>query len=410
MQSNKRDRHKHFAVVVGLDHMNGIQTARILAKNNVPVIAIAKDPEHYCCRTNVCERIIFTDTATDDLITTLEELGPDLDEKAVLYPCTDLTVLLISRNRQRLEDWFHVVLPPADVVEMLMDKVRFYTYAEEKGFPIPRTMFLRNEDDASRVADEMHYPCIIKPPISATQEWEQNSKLKAYLVANAEEFMAVYQEYGEFADMLIAQEFIEGPGSNLYSCNCYFDEKSEPVVTFVARKLRQWPPETGESCLGEECRNDEVLQVTLSLFQSVGYRGLGYVEMKLDSKTGKHYIMEPNIGRPTGRSAIAEAGGVELLYTMYCDVLGLPLPEERIQRYGNAKWIHIRRDMQSAIHYWRMGELSIGEWWRSIQGHKFYALFAWNDLGPFIGDILRGARLFLSHKERRKRDYSEPLP
>ena len=40
---------------------------------------------------------------------------------------------------------------------------------------------------------------------------------------------------------------------------------------------------------------------------------LGYVEAKRDVRTGRHYLIEPNIGRPTGRSAIAEAGGVELL-------------------------------------------------------------------------------------------------
>jgi predicted ATP-grasp superfamily ATP-dependent carboligase len=409
MSSKQRGKKKPYAVVIGLDHMNGIQTARILARHDVPVIAIAKDPKHYCCRTNVCERIVFTDTATDTLITTLETMGPELEEKAVLFPCTDTTVLLVSRNRHRLEAWYHIVLPSAEVVEMMMDKVRFYTYAQENDFPIPRTVFLNSQEDADRATDELTFPCVIKPPISATQEWEQNSKLKAYLVSNAEDFLAVYRRYGEYADMLIAQEYIEGTSSNLYSCNCYFDGKSEPVATFVARKLRQWPPETGESCLGEECRNDEVLQGTLNLFKSVNYRGLGYVEMKQDARNGKHYIMEPNIGRPTGRSAIAEAGGVDLLYTMYCDALDWPLPEERFQQYGNAKWIHLRRDMQSAIYYWRRGELTIGDWWRSVRGRKVDALFAWYDPGPFLGDLLRAARLFLSAEERRKRDYSSPF-
>lgn len=409
MQSSKLDEKGPYAIVIGLDHMNGVQTARILARHGVPVIAIAKDPQHYCCRTNVCERIVFTDTTNDSLITTLEKLGPGLGEKGVLFPCTDLTVLLVSRNRHRLEAWYHIILPPADVVEMMMDKVRFYTYAQENGFPIPRTRFLCNEEDASKAASELTFPCIIKPPISATIEWEQNSKLKAYLVSSTDEFMAIYHRYRKFADMLIAQEYVEGTSSNLYSCNCYFDRTGEPVATFVARKLRQWPPDTGESCLGEECRNDEVLQGTLSLFQSVAYLGLGYVEIKQDARNGKHYIMEPNIGRPTGRSAIAEAGGVDLLYTMYCDALGWPLPKNRFQKYGNVKWIHMRRDLQSAIYYWRRGELTIPDWWRSVRGRKVSALFAWNDPGPFLGDLFRAARLFLSPEERKKRNYSEPL-
>jgi predicted ATP-grasp superfamily ATP-dependent carboligase len=403
MSSHQQKNKKPYAIVIGLDNMNGIQTARILAQRNVPVIAIAKDPNHYCCKTKVCEKILFTDTSTEELISTLESLAPELQQKAVLYPCTDITVLQISRHRERLTDWYHVILPPNDTVEMMMDKVRFYTFAQENGFPIPRTAFLRNEKDAARASRDLNYPCILKPPMYATSEWEQNSMMKAYLTVNPEEFMSIYNQYSKYAELLIAQEYIEGSSRNLYSCNCYYNGTSEPVVTFVARKLRQWPPETGQSCLGEECRNDEVLNETLKLFNFVGYKGLGYVEMKQDARNGKHYIMEPNIGRPTGRSAIAEAGGVELIYTMYCDALGWPLPENRVQKYGQVKWIHFRRDFQSAVHYWRRGELTLKDWWISVRGRKAKALFSWNDLGPFIGDLTRAVRLFLIPEERKKR-------
>lgn len=47
--------------------------------------------------------------------------------------------------------------------------------------------------------------------------------------------------------------------------------------------------------------------------------------MKKDRRDGRCYLVEPNIGRPIGRLAIAEAGGVPLLYTMSCDAIGRPL-------------------------------------------------------------------------------------
>lgn len=399
---------KSRAIVIGLDHVNGIQTARLLARRGVPVIGIASDPKHYCCTTRVCERIIFTDTTTDSLIATLEKLGPTLEEKAVLFPCMDPQVRLVSRNRRRLEPWYHVILPDPVVVEMLMDKIRFYRFAQEKGFPIPRTVFMSSMADAEKAAGELTFPCMLKPPLSGTPEWEKKSRLKAYLLSDPGQFLDVYRRYAALSDVLIAQEWIVGPVRNLYSCNCYFNADVEPVVTFIARKLRQWPPETGESCLGEECRNDEVLRETVRLFKAVNYRGLGYVEMKQDARTGKHYIIEPNIGRPTGRSPIAEAGGVELVYTMYCDAIGCQLPENLQQNYGNVKWIYLRRDLQSALYHWRKGELTLGDWWRSLQGRKVDALFDRHDPGPFIGDLTRSVRLFLNPEERRKRDYSKP--
>ena len=394
-----------YAIVIGLDSLNGIQTVRILSRHKIPIIAIAKDPTHHACRTRLCEQIIFTNTASEELIQTLLALGLELDEKAVLYPCTDINVQLISRHRHELKPWFHVVLPDVEVIETLMNKLNFYVFAQQNGFPIPPTRFLNSRDDAERAANELSFPCVLKPPMSATPEWEKNNKLKAYKLTNPAELLEFYERSKVWAKDLIVQEWVEGPDTNLYSCNCYFDAQFEPVVTFVARKIRQWPPITGESCLGEECRDDVVLNETLRLFRCAHLYGLGYVEIKQSSRSGKYYLIEPNIGRPTGRSPIAEGGGVELLYTMYCDTLGLPLPENREQEYTGVKWIDLRRDVQSALYHLHEGDLTLKDWWKSLQGKKVHALFAWNDLGPFFGDLVRAVRLYMVPEERRRRDY-----
>ena len=127
MRSSSRDSQLPYAIIVGLDSLQGIQAARILARREVPVIAIAEDRKHFCCRTGVCEEILFAKTGDEEFIRTLETLGPRLSQKAVLFPCQDKNVLLVSQHRQRLEEWYHVVLPEADVVEMMMDKARFST-------------------------------------------------------------------------------------------------------------------------------------------------------------------------------------------------------------------------------------------------------------------------------------------
>jgi predicted ATP-grasp superfamily ATP-dependent carboligase len=263
-----------------------------------------------------------------------------------------------------------------------MDKVSFYTYAQQNDFPIPKTFFLKNRVDAEAAAEQLSFPCIMKPPIK-TPTWESNTRAKVFKVNDQKEFLVMYDQCSDWADLLMVQEWIDGNDADLYSCNCYFNTSSEPLVTFIARKLRQWPPETGTSCLGEECRNDVVLETSIRLLQSVNYHGLGYVEMKRDQRTGQHFIIEPNIGRPTGRSAIAEAGGVELLYTKYCDLANLPLPANREQKYEGVKWIYLMHDIQSSFYYWRRGELTFREWWRSIRGPKYFAVLSWNDPAPF---------------------------
>jgi predicted ATP-grasp superfamily ATP-dependent carboligase len=269
-----------------------------------------------------------------------------------------------------------------------MDKVSFYQYALEHNLAIPQTFFLHNRQDAEHAATALSYPALLKPPMK-TNLWEDNTKEKVYKIDSAEELLELYDRCSEWVDILLVQVWVVGTDADLFSCNCYFDAQYQPLVTFIARKLRQWPPQTGTSCLGEEIRNDSVLEESLKLFRSVNYHGLGYVEMKRDERTGDHFIIEPNIGRPTGRSAIAEAGGVELLYTAYCDMVGLPLPDNRTQQYRGAKWISLRRDFQSAFFYWRRGDLSLRDWIHSWSGKKAYAIFSWSDPAPFIFDFLK---------------------
>ncbi len=306
-----------YAIVIGLDCITGLQSARILTGHDVPVIGLAKDPKHFCCKTKVCEKILQINTASEELISFLEFLGPTLEQKAVLFPCTDMSVLTLSRHRQRLAEWYHIALPKHEVVEMLMNKVSFYTYAQQEGLAIPKTFFLRNRSDAETAANELTFPCIMKPPIK-TPTWEKNTRAKVYKIASQKEFLALYDQCSGWADLLMAQQWIEGNDANLYSCNCYFSDDSDPLVTFIARKIRQWPVETGTSCLGEEVRNDTVLEESIRLFRSVNYHGLGYVEMK---------------------------------------------------------------------HYWWKGELTLRDWWRSIRGRKWDAVFSWTDQAPFWYDL-----------------------
>ena len=393
--------HKPYAIVIGLDCITGLQTARILAKRGVPVIGIARDLDHYCCQTNACVQKYAADAKTEGFIELLVSLGPSFAQKPVLVPCTDMSVLLISRYRGWLSKWYRFGLPDEQVVETLLDKIAFYTYAAQAGLPIPATFFLRSRADAEQAAGSLSYPCILKPPMKSPK-WEANTNKKVFKLESREEFLACYDRCKDWADILMVQDWIEGPEANLYSFNGYFDAQSQPLVTFIARKIRQWPPETGTSCLGEEVRNDEVLEASISLFRNARFQGLGYVEMKRDERTGRHYIIEPNIGRPTGRSAIAEFGGVELVYTMYCDLTGLPLPENRVQQYRGTKWIYLRRDLQSAYYYWRKGQLSLGGWLRSIWGIRQDAVFSWTGLRPFLADF-GGSTLTALAGGRRKR-------
>lgn len=379
-----------YALVVGLDCITGLQTARLLADRDVPVLAVAGDGRHFACLSTAPEAIAVGDAKGPGLAELLVQLASSLRHRPVLVPCTDEAVRQIALHRARLDLVAHVVQPAPAVVELLMDKVAFARHAEAHALPVPVTRIVRDRDEAQAVGPELRFPCIVKPA-GKSAAWDAAAGAKVVRVPDPEALLELYDRVAPVVPEVLVQEWVEGPDSALYSCNGYF-RHGEPVATFVARKLRQWPPHQGTSCLGEEVRDDEVLAATVALFRSVGFHGLGYVELKRDARSGRAVVIEPNVGRPTGRSAIAEAGGVELLLAMYRDALGLPLPAGLTQDYRGVKWIHLARDVPSAWYYWRQGELTPWQWWQSVQGPKTDAVWSRDDPRPFLAQVGRDAR------------------
>lgn len=388
---------EHKAVVVGLGSVTGLQTARILSDRGVRVVGLAGDRRHFGARTRVCELVLESDVHGEGFVGDLEELGPRLGARGVLFPCTDNAVLAVSRHRARLERWYDVVLGPDALVRTLVDKTTFSAYARSRGLLVPDTFVLTDRSDAQRAAEALLYPAVLKPAVKSRQ-WKQQTSLKAYEVSGPAELLAAYDRLRPWSEALVAQQYVPGGDDTLFTCNCYVGAEGHVLVTFVTRKCRQWPPHLGTASCAHEWPDEEVAALTGRFFSGSGFRGLGYLELKRDPRTGRSYAIEANVGRPTGRSATAEAAGVELLYTMYCDAAGLPLPplDSRTQTGSGAVWLDLRRDALSGFHYWRQGELSPLEWARSVQGPRTHAVLSARDPLPFVldvaGSLARSAR------------------
>lgn len=391
------------AVVLGLDDgLTGIQSARILARRGIPVVALAGDVRHPYCRTNVCDRIIKATTKDDSLIPTLLQLGPTFTSKPVLFPCQDFNVELVSRHRQALSAFYRMVLPPPEAIGILMDKARFADFALEHGFRVPKTYPVASRQDAMAAAAHIDYPCILKPT-ARTPDWNRRTTIKAFRVDHPDHLVELYDRYCELSPMMLAQEWIPGPDTENYTCNVYFDGPSSPVLTHVSRKLRQWPIGTGQGCSSTSSDDSRIRDLTVRFFSALDFEGLGYLEVKRHASTGEEVLIEPNIGRPTGRSAAADAVGVELLYTLYCDAIGEPRPAVVKSGGDEATWIFLRQDIRSALTSLRNGDLTLRAWRNSVRGRRIYGLWDRSDPLPFVLDSTRIVRQVLPGGARGQR-------
>lgn len=400
---------KPYAVINKLDSIAGLQASRILHGYGIPVIGIADDPRNFCCRTNTCERVIASSTSGEGLVDTLLKLGRETGRRSALFSCSDDGVLTVSANRDILGEHYGFVLPDNDTAELLIDKVRLYEYLERSGFPVPPTYIVRSEADARETAGRVTYPCIAKPT-RLTKNWLDCFKYKAVKIRGAAELRAVCDKGLDAGLVLVVQEWIEGADSNIYQFYFYFDRNGAPVLRHSSRKLRQWPVELGEASLAESCIEDPVPAESVDIFSGLSYRGVVSIEIKIDEKTGRFYIIEPDTGRPNTSVALAEASGLPFLYTMYCDALGLPLPGQTAPRHRRAKWVSLTRDLIASAAYFRRGTLSPGGWASSLRGINTFAVLSLKDPAPFAADIfgLCANALGFGNKGRRGRSGKVP--
>lgn len=379
--------HPPYAIVIGLDSLTGLQISRALARRGVPVIGITSNAQHYCSRTNACHKIIEAETNGDGLVKLLRQLGEGVAAGGILFPCTDLSVLTISQQRDCLEPLYPIDLPSHETVRLLLDKVESGQFVSEQcGLEVPRKWRLRSEADAERAAAKATFPCVLKPSVKG-QAWEQSRLSKAFLIHDAAALQRDYRSCAKQCEELLLQEWIEGGDDCLFTCNAYYDASSQPLASFTTRKIRQWPPRIGTSCYSVEENNDTVSELTHKVFQAAGFTGLAYAEWKWDKNRGKFVFIEANVGRPTGRSVMAEAAGVELAKTKYCYELKLPLPRHKKNSGRPVQWVHWRRELQAAFYYWRLGELSAAAWCRSRPGRRSYAVLDHRDIRPFLAEL-----------------------
>jgi D-aspartate ligase len=370
------------AVVLGLGQ-NGLASVRSLARKGVPVIGVDRNLKQVTASTRYCEKLYCPEFSNSEkLVSFLVELGKELHQKAVLFPSGDGNLHSISQDRELLEDYYYFTFPEKDIVDLALNKKKFYQFAREKGFSIPQTFFSEEIDDINGMAKEIRYPCIIKPfqPNIGWRKLFPGEKL--FQARNADEFLSLYERLISVHNDLIIQENIEGKESLLAFSLTYLDSHSQPLGMFTGHKIRQYPPYFGTSSLAESQWNQEISDKTIEVLQAMNYTGYGSIEFKWDERDKKYKIIEVT-ARTWFPHGISAACGLNLEYIAYCDKAGLPVPESEGFR-EKVKWIHEERDLKTSFYYIKKREMTINEWLKSYQGSRTFALSAWDDPGPII--------------------------
>lgn len=363
---------------------------RALAREKIKVVRVHPNllddslSSRYCSAVEVCPNFYESE---DALTVFLTELSNKYPGEKVLIPASDDCSLYLAKHAESLSKNFTLLNPSARTMESVKNKRLQYELAVAAGVPIPETVFPENQHELEKAAAKLDgFPYIIKP--LEAQKWRLKkfahvaNGRKAITVNTREELLQEYRRIAEHDEDVMVQEVIAGDDEHLITFLGYCSEEHKPLAFCIRSKLRQNPVDFGYCTATVSCHNEEVEEYARRLLVKSAYTGIVGIEFKFDSKSKQYKLIEINT-RPVNTTGISIGCGVNLPLIAYRDAIGaeqVPVTDWQ----DGVVWIWLSRDMSAARQLRKLGKTSYRQWLRSIRGKRVHAIFAADDLRPFM--------------------------
>jgi D-aspartate ligase len=327
--------------------MGDADLVQTLGLAGVPVALFERHDSSARFSRHVRTKLVWSDAGEqpDAVIATLLAYARSRPEPPVLFPQSDEALQLISRRRDELGSATRFVVPDAELVEQLVDKSRFQALAECHGLPIPRSYRFRPTHDDDPRALDLPFPLVVKPILRRTA-WERVAGgCKAFHAGDREDLAAMWSRLVDVDSVMVAQEVVAGPESNIESFHAYVDAEGQIAGSFTGRKIRTYPERYGHSTAVEVVDLPEVRELGCHVLATLGFRGVVKIDFKRDER-GELRLLEIN-PRFNLWHLPAAIAGVNLPALVYADLTGRPRPSADPVRSGVA-WCRPLRDVRAA--------------------------------------------------------------
>ncbi|TAN20621.1 MAG: methyltransferase domain-containing protein [Acidobacteria bacterium] len=345
----------------------------------------------------------------DQLIQVAQTMG----NRPVLVPTSDDSLLLISRQRERLMPHFRFLLPDAATLEMLLDKRCLHEAAARSGVPVPRSIPLRSRADLDSAATELGFPCLLKSAYGKVGQSAVSRLAGKVRVANREQLLRAFAALSACDDRLMLQEFLAGGADRVALYNAYFDARSEPIAVFTGRKLRQYPEAFGTACASEACAMPGLAEPLTAWLQQLRYIGPIDIGLKWSEREKVYKLLDvnPRLGQNYRTFVGDDPQHVDLGWLTYNEAAGLPLPQVRPLRALPRRWRIEDDDFRTCRHLYRCGAWSAAAWLLdALQFQSFRhesAYWSWPDPAPLLHHVSRQWRQHRRHAQHRRHSVRE---
>jgi len=271
-----------------------------------------------------------------------------------VYPVSDVSVRLISRNRDRFPAHVRVIVADERVVETCVDKVGMFQLCEKLGVPIAPLRLVQDYAALEAAVDEIGRPCVIKPIGNSRYV----SEAKA-LVLRADQALAdVLAAWPPEHETLCVQAFATGVRHDVD-----FAAVNGRLVAAVQVEARRTDRADGTGHMIEKVSvapMPEVVRAVETLASALDYTGVGNVQFMVDRARGRISYLENNPRLAAG-FRIAEVCGAPLALWNYRFWGERRPPEPRLDpwRYPVGKRVvWSKGDLSGLLHEWKAGVLT----------------------------------------------------
>jgi D-aspartate ligase len=378
-----------------------VSLVRALGRSNIPVM-LASSETNPASLSRYCRGVVETPSFIDDAegaVDALAEWAKRQEQRPVIFYQGDHDLLALSRYRDRIAPHAHLVLPDAELVEDLVDKLRFAELANKVGLPIPPTVALKRGDEFDLGA-WAHFPCVVKPStrghwLGSALQMEDSKKPKAIRVETRADLDRVLPLVRQHETDCVLQRAIEGGEDQILSYHAYVRANGEVVAEFAGKKIRTTPRRYGFSTCLEIVDDPIVRLVGREIVRNLRFSGVLKIDFKRDLRDGNLYILEIN-PRFNLWHHLAAAAGMSIPALVYEDCINPGSAKIAGALTRRATWMKGRGDLKAFLEYHRAGEVSLTRWLRDVITADVNEDLFITDPLPCVADlvarVLRGAR------------------
>lgn len=288
-------------------------------------------------------------------------------EGHIILACSDEALEFLAEYRDALAPHYRLDDARPDLQTALLDKQRTLELAREAGIPAPKFWQVRGEGDIADILATATLPLMVKPLHS--HKFIRVFGKKLFIVEHSLDEVAEKVRLARSHDLdVMVVEMIPGPDNLLSSYYTYIDAKGSSLFHFTKRIIRRYPVNRGNACYHATEWLPETAEAGRKFFAGIGFRGLGNIEFKRDTRDGQLKIIEVN-ARFTAAQALLRKAGAPVDLIVYCHLTGQPVP--RFESYAqDLRFWYPQRDFLAFLELRRRGELKLGEWLRSILPYR----------------------------------------